>query len=188
MDLYAYTQIDDYEEIAKKNNIVVPRLRGYRLMSEEEIVPEEEIKRMIQEDEVRICEYLCCAKPIWSIKTDFFVFSARTKLIRDYYMKSKKNGRFDEYESVRWDRIHGKARKNLKYEIKKSKQKIKKQFETFNKYVGRNDVLYIHARIGGNNWNYYNGDQLTKEPWFLEKVDDAYDSTYCDIYAKIKKD
>lgn len=24
--------------------------------------------------------------------------------------------------------------------------------------------------------------------WFLEKVDDSYDSTYCDLYARIKPD
>ena len=31
MDLYAYSQIDKLEKIAKENNIKVPRLRGYRL-------------------------------------------------------------------------------------------------------------------------------------------------------------
>ena len=35
MDLYAYTQIDELEEIMKANNIGVPRLRGLRLMSKE---------------------------------------------------------------------------------------------------------------------------------------------------------
>lgn len=33
MDLFAYTQIEDLEEIAKENGIECPRLRGYRLMS-----------------------------------------------------------------------------------------------------------------------------------------------------------
>ena len=54
----------------------------------------------------------------------------------------------------------------------------------FNKYVGRKDILYIHARIGGGNWSYYH-HRVDKQPWFIEKVDDAFDSTYCDIYAKI---
>ena len=35
MDLYAYTQIDELEEIMKANDIEVPRLRGLRLMSKE---------------------------------------------------------------------------------------------------------------------------------------------------------
>ena len=60
--------------------------------------------------------------------------------------------------------------------------KVIAQFEMFNKYVGREDV---HSRIGGDNWNYYGGPELEKQPWFLEKIDDYYDNTYCDIYAKI---
>ena len=35
MDLYAYTQIDELEELMKANDIEVPRLRGVRLMSQE---------------------------------------------------------------------------------------------------------------------------------------------------------
>ena len=38
MDLGAYVQIEELEKIAKKNGIEVPRLRGYRLMSEEQPV------------------------------------------------------------------------------------------------------------------------------------------------------
>ena len=55
----------------------------------------------------------------------------------------------------------------------------------WNKYAGKENVLYIHSRIGGGNWDYYGGNELSKQPWFLEKVDDCYDDTYCDIYAKI---
>ena len=33
---------------------------------------------------------------------------------------------------------------------------------------------------------YYNGFNLIKNEWWLEKVDDYFDNTYCDIYAKIK--
>ena len=36
MDLGAYSQTEDLDEIAKRNNIHVPRLRGYRLMKNEE--------------------------------------------------------------------------------------------------------------------------------------------------------
>ena len=57
----------------------------------------------------------------------------------------------------------------------------------WNKYVGRDDVLYIHARIGGNNWSYFNGNEITRQSWFLSKADDYFDCTYCDIYAKINK-
>ena len=106
MDLYAYSQIPRFTDLAKKNGIDVPRLRGYRLMSEEELMED---------------------------------------------------------------------------------TKGEEQYEVFNRYVGRPDVLMIHARIGGNNWEYYDGDNtVAKEPWFLEKVDDCDDNTYCDIYARVK--
>ena len=36
------------------------------------------------------------------------------------------------------------------------------------------------------NWLAYDGDKISKQPWFIEKVDDPYDDTYCDIYARIK--
>ena len=102
MDLFAYSQIEKISHIAEENGISVPRLRGYRLMSDEEKTPGDSLQ-----------------EKVW------------------------------------------------------------------NKYAGRDDVLLIHARIGGANWIDCGGESLTKEPWFLEKVDDEYDCTYCDIYAKI---
>ena len=35
MDLFAYSQIDDFDHLLKDNNIEIPRLRGVRLMSQE---------------------------------------------------------------------------------------------------------------------------------------------------------
>lgn len=75
----------------------------------------------------------------------------------------------------------------MKYEKPVNVSKMNKQREIWNKYAGRDDILYIHARIGGNNWPHYH-DQVDTKPWFLEKVDDSFDSTYCDIYAKIKEE
>lgn len=104
MDIGAYLNISQLQDIADKNGIIVPRLRGYRLMSQE--------------------------TPI---------------------------------------------------ELADNEQSI-----TFNSYVGRDDVLYVHARIGGGNWETYR-DEVENQPWFIEKVDDAYDSTYCDIYCRIRR-
>lgn len=36
---------------------------------------------------------------------------------------------------------------------------------------GYNDVIRIHARIGGDNWIYYDGPELSRNTWFVEKVD-----------------
>lgn len=178
MDLGAYAQIEDLEQIAKDNNIEVPRLRGYRLMKDEPAISKEELKGILDGCATEVCEHLCCSVPFWNPNSCTSEFSWRTDLKRDYYMT--KSG------EIRWDRIHGKKRKILKFEIKKKQRRILNQFEIFNKYVGREDVLYIHARIGGGNWDYYGGPELTKQPWFIEKVDDYFDSTYCDIYARIK--
>lgn len=186
MDLAAYMQIDDLEKIAKDNNIEVPRLRGYRLMKDEEPVSAEEIKKMMEDCEVMVCEDLCCSKPFWNGNANCSVYSSWTDYLRKYYMvTSTDEDGFTRYTGIRWDRIHGWKRKVLKFEIKKQQRRIQKQYDIWNKYAGKDNILYIHARIGGANWDYFGGNELTKLPWFLEKVDDCYDCTYCDIYAKI---
>lgn len=40
---------------------------------------------------------------------------------------------------------------------------------TFNKYVGQDNILRVCARLGGFNWIYFRGDRFTKHPAFLEK-------------------
>lgn len=175
MDLGAYAQIDELEQIAKKNGIEVPRLRGYRLMSEEQPV---DIKPLLNEIAGECCRDL--TKCNWGADA-WYTFDTWTDYLTDYYTRKTNGGGYEP----RWDRIHGVKRKKLKFEIKKQKRATIKQYETYNKYCGRNDVLYIHARIGGANWSCFGGEELKKKEWFLEKVDDAYDCTYCDIYAKI---
>lgn len=188
MDLTAYMQIDDLEKIAEENDIVVPRLRGYRLMKDEEPISKEELKKLMDESEITVCERLCTSVPFWDVNPTYHEYSDDTDRILDQYLVGHiKEGHYSKtYTEIRWDRIHGWKRKRLKYAIKKMKRQIQKQFELWNKYAGKEGMLYIHARIGGRNWDYYDGNELVKTPWFLDKVDDYYDDTYCDIYAKIK--
>ena len=128
--------------------------------------------------EARICMELCENK--WNGDRNGYTLSSWTNYLKDYYtVRANGGGR-----KIRWSRIHGRKRKILKTCIHNEMQKVKKQYETWNKYVGRADILYIHARIGGGNWSYYHA-AVDSQPWFLEKVDDAFDSTYCDIYARI---
>ena len=181
MDLYAYAQIDELEEIMKANDIEVPRLRGLRLMSKE--TPEynyipDNLEFNVLEDWV--------ASDFGRDKV-FQVYSswARELTERLSYI-SKIDDYGDEVRKINWRLLKRKDKKYLKLEIKHRIKEYRKQFETFNKYCGRDDVLYIHARIGGGNGSYYDGLELSKQPWFIEKVDDAFDSTYCDIYAKIE--
>lgn len=182
MDLGAYMQIEDLEKLAKANGIEVPRLRGYRLMKDEQKV---DYTHMFKGIDIECVEEFCTSYPFWSNNPIYSEFSSYTDYLKHLYLEYEQNIKHNEPIRVRWERIHGWKRKRLKLAIHNYKKRIKMQYDTWNKYVGREDVLYIHARIGGNNWPYYCGEVIGK-PWFLEKVDDYYDSTYCDIYGRIK--
>lgn len=116
MDLVAYANIEDLEQLAKDNGIDIPRLRGYRLMSEEEPVSQEKINRMKKDCEVDVAKYLCCSDPFWNPNPSRgWEFSVRTDHLCDYYLTK---------DEIRWDRIHGWKRKILKFAIKKKKRRI----------------------------------------------------------------
>lgn len=183
MDLYAYSRISDLDKIAKENNIYVPRLRGYRLMAEEQAFTKEGIERGLIERSINACKNACESGPYpFMMNPPWVEYSSRTKRVLKKYMALDNEG---TPTAIKWEKIHGKNRKVLKYLIKKSRNAFKVNVETFNKYVGRPDVLLIHSRINAD-WTFYGGKEIEKQEWFLEKVPDAYDSTYCDIYARIK--
>ena len=148
MDLYAYSQIEDLGKIADANGIDIPRCRGYRLMSEETPITEEEIERLARRS-YRETKQLCTPTSHWHIVG------------------------IDNRREIK-----GKARHYAKL--------TRKQLHAFNKYAGKEGILMVHARIGGANWRYYGGPLLAMKPWFIEKVDDGADDTYCDIYVRIK--
>lgn len=178
MDLWAYANIADLEDIMRKNNIEVPRLRGLRLMKAEEPI-------VMRKDDINhiaafICNDLVTSIPFWSSSSYMHEYSSYTSWLEKYYIDDL----WSDNPKIRWDRIHGWKRRKLKTAIHNKIREYEKQYDVFNKYVGRDDILYIHARIGGGNWPFYK-DVVINQPWFLEKIDDAYDSTYCDIYAKI---
>lgn len=195
MDLFAYAQISDLEEIMKKNGIEVPRLRGLRLMSEESAATAEDIKRVIESQKGWIFEQFCTSVPRFDPYSNMHEWSWNTDRIQKKFLikelVEETDFRGNPYTrekivGIRWELIHGKPRKKLKYALKLSRREVLQSIQTFNKYVGRPDVLCIHARIGGRNWNAYGGPELSRQPWFLEKADDYFDHTYCDIYAKIE--
>lgn len=186
MDLGAYIQIGELGKVAKENNIYIPRLRGYRLMEKEDPVPQEEISEIIKSCEVDVCEKLCRSLPFWDPNAYCTSYGDKTDCLCNYYLVSDIKDGHTYFSDIRWDKIHGWKRKILKFEIKKKEKHIQEYFDTWNKYAGKKNVLYIHARLGGMNWSNYDANKLSQEPWFLEKIDDYYDETYCDIYASIK--
>lgn len=179
MDLGAYANIENLSAIASANGIDVPRLRGYRLMAEEEPIAKKEL-----EEEIRRSQLYEIEAMFREIAPGCYEHSQRTRRLVRKYMVLDGDGYFPT--GIRWDRLHGKRRKKAKYLMKQVAKEVLAQYDVFNKYCGRNDVLYIHARLGGANWIYYNKNGVIEtRPWFLEKIDDAFDSTYCDIYARI---
>jgi hypothetical protein len=184
MDLGAYTQIENLDKIAKENGIEVPRLRGYRLMKDEKPI---DINEVIQERnvEANCCIDLC--ECFWNPNAGWSECSTETKeLCSKYVINYDQRWEENSNMSVRWDLLTPEQTEILVRQIKKKMKDITKQFKMWNKYAGKEDILYIHSRIGGGNWRPYDGPKLRKQSWFLGKVDDAYDCTYCDIYARIK--
>lgn len=181
MDIGAYAQIEDLSKIMTDNGITVPRLRGLRLMSQEKAISAEDISESAKQLGLLECESLCESN--FRLNAWCHELSERTRRLKRKYLIYAE----DNYTpiDVRWDRIHGKKRKKFKYVVKAAYRRTRKQFELFNRYCGRPDVLYIHARIGGGNWPHY-CNEVKNQPWFICRIDDAFDSTYCDIYAAIK--
>lgn len=182
MDLGAYAQISELDPISRQNGIDIPRIRGYRLMKDEESVTVEEINEIKKQCEIAVAKKLCEASPFWSSNPDSYSLDSYTDYLKDYYLEKEDR----DYVGIRWNRIHGWKRKVLKFEIKKQKRLVQQQYDIWNKYAGKEGVLYVHSRMGGNNWKDYNNKaELTNQPWFLDRVDDCFDSTYCDFYASI---
>lgn len=183
MDLYAYANIENLSDIAKKNGIFVERLRGYRLMKDEQPISKEEIQETIDAAILHEAENAVRSGKRFSLHPCWISYSRWTDILADYYLVVENK----RVVGIRWDRIHGKNRRNLKFLIKKRKKKILRSLEMFNKYCGQN-VLYIHARLGSTSWSEIKHYHYTQAPWYLESCDDWYDSSYCDIYASIKEE
>ena len=176
MDLGAYVQIESLEEVAKANGIEVARLRGYRLMKDVKPVTEEELEKLGLE------------RVKWNLLSYFskeFDRYGRPISGMSHMFDAEEIPYLYDNGLPNWKKIHGRARKEVKFIIKQSKKEAVEQYEIWNKYAGREDVLYIHARLGLYNWSSNNRLKYKDEPWYLESVDDSFDRTYCDIYAKI---
>lgn len=183
MNLTAYSQIEDLMPVLQSTGIEIPRLRGLGLMKNEEPVNQTDLNEILHSVEILAVQNLCESFPAWDFYSCCSEFRPATDRRIKKYMILDEDG---DPISIRWDRIHGKKRKTAKYAIKQYKKAVIDNIKVFNKYAGRDDVLFVHARIGGDNWNYFNGPSIVaSHPAFLEKVDDYFDSTYCDIYLKI---
>lgn len=187
MDLGAYCQIENLEQIMIDNNISIPRLRGLRLMKDEKPITKEEMDDLAKSYGLYDCDNLCrCG---FRPNAGWITMSTYTDMIAERYLEyEERNGQKMHTQPIyiKWDKVHGKKRKAFKYVLKQSKKEVYNQYKMWNKYCGRDDVLYIHCRLGAGNWSAYDCDTIIKsQPWFLDCVEDSFDRTYLDVYAKI---
>lgn len=185
MDLGAYANIDDLRELAKQNGIVMPRLRGYRLMENETPL---DIDEIYHRNSCYIAEDAMCWDGWGYEMSDRTYRLCRKYLGYDYYIyddgtKSKEK---DRPVLIKWDKLHGKLRRRIKFELKQFKKKLIAECNMWNKYIGQDDILYVHSRCGGYNWSVYQ-NEIENLPGYLESTDASFDSTYRDSYFKIKR-
>ena len=87
MDLGAYTQIEELENIAKDNGIEVPRLRGYRLMKEESKIT---LLDVFDGIDISCVERLCEAEPFWSNDPEYWEISDYTNYLKHFFIEYDK--------------------------------------------------------------------------------------------------
>lgn len=184
MDLYAYSQIEDLEEILKDLNIMVPRLRGIRLMKVSKPVSQEKIEQEVKEVKVDNCVRWLREKAwnCWSSWKDdkkhpSFIYG---KIYNEYTEKYE-----TKVIDIDYSKIRRKDRNIIKLKNRKDENRIRKDYELWNKYCGQ-DVLYVHTRAGGGNRLWCKTDKLKEHPLYLSDCDDSFDRTYCTIYYDIK--
>lgn len=193
MDLNAYLQIEDLERILKENGIELPRLRGIDLCKNLTPWSDKEILQVENDIRLNTCDYLCESEPFWNPKANCYVLDSFTDERKRKYIEYIKDE--DGYEipsRIKWENIHGRKRKILKTEIHNRLAEFYRYVDVWNKYCGKEDVVRVHTRMGGGNWSWDDPDWIKRRsdivsaPWFIERIDDYYDSTYCDFFCKIK--
>lgn len=152
----------------------IPRARAIEIMSDKKPLLSDTVSELKKQAELDVYRSSCTSDPLFTPYSNVHEYSSKTDAVRKKFLD--KNG------ELKWNLVHGKRRKRIKFSIKKANKKIDKFRELWNKYSGKKDVACVRARIGGDDW--YEQD-IENEPWFLEKVDDWFDDTYCYIFCKI---
>lgn len=152
----------------------IPRARAIEMMSDNEPLLSDTVSELKKQSELDIYKRACTSDPLFTPDAYIHEYSDKTNAVQKKFLD--KNG------ELKWNLVHGKGRKRIKFAIKKANKKIDKFRELWNKYAGKKDVACVRARIGGYYWD---KQDIENKPWFLEKVDDWFDETYCYIFCKI---
>ena len=182
MDLGAYIQIEALESVAEANGIHVSRLRGYRLMRDQKAYTNDELTAGEKYARMHAYEQVLSSAPPFSLNPQCYGRNDKVRRREKKYLIKDSSG---HTVGFRINLLHGKRRKAVKYEVKRFVRMQRTQMSIWNRYAGREDVLYIHARLGSWNWSGVQWRGYKKEVWFLDGCDDIYDPSYCDIYARI---
>ena len=183
MDLGAYAQIENLESIAKSNGINIERVRGYRIMAKEKPLLENEINKIVNNIAYDRIDSLFA-----EVNEPFI---GRCLCYGNKYEKKRRKytyGNEDTITCIRWSRVRGKLRRKIKFIFKEAKKDVYEQYKLWNEYAGKENILYIHAKLGESNWSGVYHKMYNKEQWYLGSCNDAYDFAYCDIYAKLMED
>lgn len=180
-------EYDKLYKIVEKTNIIdIPRIRGLRAMKDEERYSKEDINRAIHFASMHAIERLIRSN--WHVNAIWTRYNKETNAEVKRCIQYTEDVEGYEYPDKIIFKNIDKTTNKVKalFVIAKKAKEVRKQLNMWNKYAGVKDVICIRARIGGKNWSYYTKDcNLTVMPWYLERVDDYFDNTYCDIYAKV---
>ena len=101
------------------------------------------------------------------------------KSCRYVYCKTKKLFTPDRYWHPATDKRQARAL------ARRSSRIAYRQLTAYNKHVKEKGVWMVHARVSDNSWIANGGRDIEKQPWFIERVKDGMDATYCDIYVRV---
>ncbi|WP_371278862.1 hypothetical protein [Anaerostipes sp.] len=146
-------------------------------------VSEQTVNKLIKDMKDTILEDLLDDWIIWKV-CDFENY----KGIANAKYSCKKIG-FSKYiASIRKENLQEKQKRIANMISIKEEKKIRESADTFNQYVGCEDILLIRASVPSFYMCYY-VQELKQHEMIVEAKPDFFNSLYCiDIYIKIKKD
>ena len=165
--------------MVKSNGIEIPRVRGYRLMKDEDPISEEEIIEQVNSIYVSEVENV-----IGEVREfGMVMYRGLDDEEKEQYFVLDSDG---WPVKVKLESFHGKQKRRVKTLYYLVNKVVRRQWEMWNRYAGQKDVLYIHAKQGRINWSNTTWKDFQKKDWFIAAIDDSFDSCYCDIYARLK--
>lgn len=159
----------------------IPRLRGLSLMKYDQPLTKEKELEYIRLLEASTVRELLEDSPRWKLRPNPCELDAYWVSWKVYNKYLKITDSHAEY--VKWENLHGKKKNQAKYWIKKNKKAYYAQYDLYNKYAGRPDVLCVSSRIGST-WEESGGREIENHPAFLGEAVSWFDPTFCEIYLK----